>query len=284
MRRPGLLLAAGFAVAALFPAGAAAEISCTYNEAGAAGPAGNALAIGATTAEVDVVAVQRSAEEIVVYNDAMGLQIACAGGTPTATNIDTINFSGADGTSVAIDLRGGQFAPGASPGLSPEIEWNFDWQDGFLLVNSAPGADAIGLGMTDAGPRANLNRAFEEPASTEIALGGAQTLYLRGDRGDEVLSAAGSAAPFDEFSGPLATTVNLEGGGGSDVLHGGSGRDLIDAGSGKDEIVGGLGRDDVIGGGGADTIDVRDGLRDHVNCGSGNDSVRKDRKDKLLSC
>jgi len=268
----------------VFPASAAAEISCAYTEGGAAGPVGNVLAISATTAEVDVVAVQRSAEEIVVSNDAMGIQVPCAGGTPTVTNIDTINFSGAEGTSVAIDLRGGQFAPGASPSaLSPEIEWNFDWQNGFLLVNSAPGADSIGLGLTDSGPRANFNRA-EDPASAEIALGAAPTLYLRGDRGEEFFSAAGSVAPFDEFSGPLATTVNLEGGGGSDVLHGGSGRDLIDAGGGKDEVIGGLGRDDVIGGGGADTIDVRDGVRDHVNCGSGNDSVRKDRKDKLFSC
>lgn len=31
-------------------------------------------------------------------------------------------------------------------------------------------------------------------------------------------------------------------------------------------------------------VDVKDGERDHVNCGSGRDRVRKDRRDKLLKC
>lgn len=285
MKQGAVLAGAAAALAAVLPASASADISCTYTEGGAAGPAGNGLAISATTPELDVVAVQRSGDEIVVSNDAMSLQVPCAGTTPTVTNIDTIDFTGAQATSFVIDLRGGQFAPGVTPSaLGPEIEWNFDWQDGFLVINSAPGPDAIGLGTTDAGPRANLHRAFADPSSAEVALGGIQNTFLRGDGGDEFLSAAGNFAPFTEFSAPLDRGVSLDGGGGKDLLHGGAAPDLIDGGGGKDEIVGGLGRDDVIAGGGSDTIDVYDRERDHVNCGRGKDKVIFDGKDKLIRC
>ena len=282
--RAGLVAAAGV-ISLLAPAGAQAAISCSYDEAGAAGAAGNVLSIAATTADFDVVAVQRSGDEIVVSDDAMGQQVACAGGTPTVTNIDTIDFHGAPATSLAIDLRGGQFAPGAgSAGLGPEIEWNLDWTDGFLVVNSAPGADAIGVGLTDSDARANLNRAFEDPWDAEVGLGGLQNVLLRGDGGDEFLSTAGSFVPFNEFSVAFDRPSGLEGGGGNDMLHGGSAADLIDGGGGKDEIIAGPGRDDVTAGGGSDTIDIRDGERDHLKCGSGNDKVHKDRKDKLVGC
>jgi hypothetical protein len=272
-------------ICALAPATASAEISCAVQEAGAPGPPGNVLAISATTTEADVVAVMRNGDEIVVSNDAQGAQVACGGGTPTVTNVDTINFTGAPGTSLAIDLRGGQFEPGATASaLGPEIEWSLNWSGGYLLVNSAPGGDAIGLGLTGSGPAANLNRAHEDPWDAEAAIGDVTSVYLRGDNGTEFLSAAGNFAPFTEFTAPLNRSSVLDGGGGTDMLHGGSATDLIDGGGGGDEIVGGLGRDDIVGGGGGDFIDVKDGERDHVNCGSGKDRVRKDRKDKLLKC
>lgn len=278
------LIAAG-AVSLVAPAIASADISCGVQEAGAAGPAGNALAISATTAELDVVAVARAGDAIAVSNDAMGVQVPCAGGTPTVTNVDTINFSGAQATSLVIDLRGGRFEPGATAsGLGLEIEWNLDWTDGFLVVNSVPGTDAIGLGATGSGPRANLNRAFEDPWDAEVALGGLQSAFLRGDGGDELLSASGSLAPFNEFSGPLERSVSLDAGGGSDVLLGGSAADLLDAGPGGDTLDGGDGRDDLAAGGGSDKIRARDGARDRIACGSGNDKVKADGKDKLVGC
>jgi Ca2+-binding RTX toxin-like protein len=285
VRRAAAPVALALAACALAPATAPAEISCAVQEAGAAGASGNVLAISATAAELDVVAVTRNGEEIVVSNDAMGAQVACGGGTPTVTNVDTIDFTGAPATSLAIDLRGGLFEPGATPApLGSEIEWTLNWTDGFLLVNSAPGIDAIGVGLTGSGPAANLNRANEDPWDAEAAIGDVQNVYLRGDNGDEFLSGAGSFAPFTEFSAPLDRSLSLDGGGGSDMLHGGSANDLIDGGGGRDDIVGGLGRDDIIGGAGGDVIDVRDGERDHVNCGSGRDKVRDDRKDRLLKC
>jgi hypothetical protein len=274
-----------FAAIALAAPSASADISCAVQEAGAPGPPGNVLAISATTAELDVVAVQRSGDEIVVSNDAMAQQVPCAGDTPTVTTVDTIAFTGAPATSFVIDLRGGHFAPGATPSvLGPEIEWTFDWTDGFLVINSLPGTDAIGLGLTASGPAANLNRAHEDPWDAETALGDLQSAFLRGDGGDEFLSVAGNFAPFTEFTGPLDRFASVDGGGGGDILHGGSAADLIDGGGGRDSIVGGLGRDGIIAGGGADTLDVRDDVRDKVNCGPGDDKVRADRKDKLHRC
>jgi Ca2+-binding RTX toxin-like protein len=44
-------------------------------------------------------------------------------------------------------------------------------------------------------------------------------------------------------------------------------------------LVGGKGHDTLNGGRGNDRIFARDGVRDHINCGSGNDSVRADRAD-----
>lgn len=272
-------------VAALAPASASAEISCAVQEAGAPGPPGNVLAVNATTPDFDVVAVSRNGDEIVVSNDAMGQQVACAGGTPTVTNVDTISYSGAPATSLVIDMRNGRFEPGATPSpLGPEIEWAFDWTDGFLGINSSPGLDAIGLGLTPTGPAANLNRAHEDPWDAEASLGDIQNAFIRGDEGDEFLSAAGSFFPFTEFTGPLDRPVSLDGGGGGDMLHGGSDTDAIDGGGGADSILGGLGRDQITAGGGGDTIDVKDGERDSVNCGSGKDKVRKDRRDKLKKC
>ena len=156
------------------------------------------------------------------------------------TSVDTIDFTGAPATSLAIDLRGGHFEPGATPSaLGPEIEWNLNWTDGFLLVNSAPGVDAIGLGLIGSSAAANLNRAHEDPWDAEAQIGDVQNVYLRGDNGSEFLSGAGSFAPFTEFSAPLDRPLTLDGGGGADMLHGGSSTDFIDGGGGRDEIVAG---------------------------------------------
>jgi Ca2+-binding RTX toxin-like protein len=67
----------------------------------------------------------------------------------------------------------------------------------------------------------------------------------------------------------------LLGGHGHDVIHAGRGADVIDAGEGRDVALAGPGRDDV---------NVLDGQRDVVNCGSGRDAVVADARDVLVSC
>ncbi len=71
----------------------------------------------------------------------------------------------------------------------------------------------------------------------------------------------------------------IDGGAGADTMLGGGGGDYIDGGDGPDVIDGGPGRDVVIGGYGNDSINTRDGVRDVVNCGRGQDRVVADADD-----
>jgi Tol biopolymer transport system component len=73
----------------------------------------------------------------------------------------------------------------------------------------------------------------------------------------------------------------IEGNGGNDTILGGAGDDKLDGGAGNDIIIGGSGADKVFGGAGSDTIDVADGERDRVDCGTGNDRVTADPVDIL---
>jgi hypothetical protein len=85
----------------------------------------------------------------------------------------------------------------------------------------------------------------------------------------------------------------IDGGSGNDRILGQSGKDEIDGGSGDDNInggesddtiIGGPGTDRIVGGNDDDTIDVRDGERDVVTCGTGNeDGVTADPVDSVAS-
>jgi Ca2+-binding RTX toxin-like protein len=80
------------------------------------------------------------------------------------------------------------------------------------------------------------------------------------------------------------------GGSGHDVLRGtGAGERLAGFGgedgiwglAGDDELYGGLGSDMQLGGAGDDFIEARDGERDYVECGSGNDVASVDLGDRV---
>lgn len=53
---------------------------------------------------------------------------------------------------------------------------------------------------------------------------------------------------------------------------------------GADLLVGGRGRDRLYGGPGDDRLNTRDGVRDLVYCGTGDDTVRADSHDRLRGC
>ena len=85
----------------------------------------------------------------------------------------------------------------------------------------------------------------------------------------------------------------IRGLGGDDCLHGGRGADTVKAGAGRDRVRGGRGADTVTGGSGRDRLKggkandrllARDGQRDLVRCGQGNDLGRVDAKDKIRGC
>jgi Ca2+-binding RTX toxin-like protein len=76
----------------------------------------------------------------------------------------------------------------------------------------------------------------------------------------------------------------VDGGAGRDTISGGTEEDELSGGAGKDTIVGGADPDLLSGGSGGDTINARDGGRDTINCGSGNDLARVDRFDVVRRC
>jgi hypothetical protein len=71
---------------------------------------------------------------------------------------------------------------------------------------------------------------------------------------------------------------------GNDRLRGKGGRDCVSGQGGDDRVSGGAGRDKISGGRGEDRILSRDGTRDVVKCGPGEDRVKADRADVLRHC
>jgi predicted acyl esterase len=76
----------------------------------------------------------------------------------------------------------------------------------------------------------------------------------------------------------------IKGRGGADCIAGGRGRDRIAGQGGDDRIRGGRGRDRIRGGRGDDRIQARDGRRDVVRCGPGDDTAIVDRRDRVRGC
>lgn len=72
--------------------------------------------------------------------------------------------------------------------------------------------------------------------------------------------------------------------GGNDRLEGGSGNDRLYGEKGNDRLAGGPGKDRLFGGAGNDVVLVRDGTRDVVACGTGNDRAVADAVDSLVGC
>lgn len=76
----------------------------------------------------------------------------------------------------------------------------------------------------------------------------------------------------------------ITGGRGGDRIRGRGGDDRLSGGRGRDCISGGTGNDRINGGSGRDRISAVDGTRDRVNCGSGVDRARVDRRDVVRRC
>jgi Ca2+-binding RTX toxin-like protein len=77
----------------------------------------------------------------------------------------------------------------------------------------------------------------------------------------------------------------LAGGRGDDVENGGAGDDDLEGNPGDDRLTGGPGVDRLVAGAGNDRVFARDGRRDHISCGTGDDTVTADRTDAVArSC
>jgi Ca2+-binding RTX toxin-like protein len=142
--------------------------------------------------------------------------------------------------------------------------------------------------------------------------GGNGNDQLFGGAGDDQLTGAGGADEIDGGAGRdtalfittgLGLTVRLDGvandgfpgegdnytsiedvtgGPANDVLVGSDAAETLRGAAGNDQVTGGGGVDSLSGGDGDDVIDARDGVRDTVSCGSGQDEVIADLVDAVL--
>jgi hypothetical protein len=91
-----------------------------------------------------------------------------------------------------------------------------------------------------------------------------------------------SGTDFNDVLRGTAAGEEICGRAGDDVIEGLAGADRLDGGSQRDTLVGGPGRDRLVGGRGNDTIFARDGERDTIECGWGEDRASVDRVDRVL--
>jgi hypothetical protein len=112
----------------------------------------------------------------------------------------------------------------------------------------------------DAGPGAAVSRNDSRTAVCTI-VGSARRDRIRGTEGDDVICGLG----------------------GSDIIDGRGGNDLIYGGPGNDRITGGGGRDALYGNAGDDTLFGRDGRRDTLDGGAGNDIAAADRRSDRIA-
>jgi len=127
--------------------------------------------------------------------------------------------------------------------------------------------------------RSNLCR-FVGTEGNDIVNGTPYSDIIRGFAGnDRIFAGAGN----DHIEGNGGNDT-ISAGPGSNAVFGGPGNDTITAGNGRDLLEGGPGRDTIKAGGGNDRIEARDGFRDVIDCGPGNDTAEFDRLDVVRNC
>jgi hypothetical protein len=120
-------------------------------------------------------------------------------------------------------------------------------------------------------------------------------LTIFGFGGDDDIAAGGAKSVSggsgdDRITLGSAVDITANGDTGDDRIYGLVGRDRINGGAGNDKLYGersndridgGNGRDGIDAGRGDDSVRVRDGFVDRVKCGTGRDTVRADRIDRV---
>lgn len=124
---------------------------------------------------------------------------------------------------------------------------------------------------------------------TEPLSAGGCVLALLGSNGADTLTGgAGHEVIIGFASGDLIKAMD-----GHDCAIGGTGGDRIDGGHGDDRLTGGTGKDLLVdrfglnafdAGPGRDSVFARNGARELVRCGPGNDRAQVDRNDRARGC
>ncbi len=120
---------------------------------------------------------------------------------------------------------------------------------------------------------------FAGAGNDRVSAGDGRNVVHGGPGDDEVQGGGGTDVVYGDSGHD-----RIHGNNGDDVLIGGSGPDLLRGDNGGDFLNGGPGVDRFFGGYGNDVIDSRDGLREHVYCGPGTDTVKADLRDVVTDC
>lgn len=173
-------------------------------------------------------------------------------------------LAGGDGDDV---LRGGTAADTTDHSASP----------GPVLVDLAAGrAEEPGSMSVDV--LQGIENAIGSRFADEVS-GTAGANDLKGGGGSDALHGRGG----DDVLRGLGGDDRIVGGPGDDFLSGGPGDDILRGGSGAEELRGGPGEDRMHGQGSGDRLFARDGARDVVNGGRGEDAGAVDPLDLVLS-
>jgi Ca2+-binding RTX toxin-like protein len=129
------------------------------------------------------------------------------------------------------------------------------------------GAHEVRCAIADGEARVDASLGDGDDEATAL---GAIPVKLGGDAGHDVLSGGDGGGV-------------LSGGEGDDVLSGGDADDRLDGGGGDDRLDGGPGLDSYDGGEANDTIHARDGVRESVACGGGQDVGEADPEDDVAA-
>ena len=139
-------------------------------------------------------------------------------------------------------------------GLAPGVRWHY------RLVARGPAGTTVGANASFATPPRPLDPGGRPVRCTIVGTQAAEV--LRGTAGRDVICGLG----------------------GNDTILGGAGADVIYGGPGADILLGGIGNDNLRGGSGNDTLRAKDGRRDTVEGGRGNDLAVVDRSlDRLVT-
>ncbi len=200
----------------------------------------------------------------------------------------------AAGTTLAVNLPGSATITSvassqgscSTAGLSVNCAFGTldrDAQATVLVVARAPGNGTMTSTATVTAPIVDPNPGNNSATVTATVPGvpssppPACSNSIRGNKKANKLRGTGAG---DTMKGLGGNDV-LRGFGGDDCLNGGRGSDRVIAGPGGDRLIGGKGRDTMLGGGGPDVIKARDGQRDVITCGSGQDIVLADKADRV---
>ncbi len=230
----------------------------------AAGPASAALSCSPDAQDPKTENVTATGEsQLSIKRDGEFIAVARLAGSPihcgTVTTVDkvAVDLGAADSAVLFLDLRGGDFAPGATAEAdgSSEIEFVISNLGTFdeVAIHGQSGPDSIAFGDRNVFPDfrtvtdINLDVAADgEHADGDVVIDGHPSLLVYFDNGgDDRVTGAGLGTGNSHAT---AVGLFLFDGAGKDRLTGGSGRDTIRADDG------GFG-DTYSGGGGPDFID-----------------------------